>query len=527
MPYFRSAVVCDSPPRLAFMTTSPVDVRLDSIPHGFGHVGDNRIVVAGSTVNIIRRIDLHPFDMQIRLPQGAWMPWRRTGEGEMSFVAVITAQTIGTLDQLAARLRKLVAEGLQDDELHPEVVLFKDVYVQLIKASAEAHKQGCRLGLLDPTNVIYAVADGKTQVYLPDAGFIWTGGVYVPKHLTLDRWHGDPSQGDKMVQLWHPHPSIIDAETKGSPREEAIALARMLAWVLSGSVPTTPMKAMPTDTHSAVYRCWQILNPLVVSDSKVTDATTLLSVMSRAPLWKAFIKESKFTEATATRARKRLPIGVLSSLAMLLVFFGIVVAYRQDVNAVIFGPEPLRATSVCESCNKPGEFYNELVKLDVNDGVYTQLSDVFKNGNVDKNVIKLWVLGTTLSDSQRSEFDDVESRHFAFVADLLARQSQSLMRLRALQKSETDSTSQISQSQCTEKLAGELKRWIEHTDAMINWSEYFARGLDPDVIQKVVNVAVEFKSSFTDYLPEEINEWPKHLSEHVRQTEADRAAAAR
>jgi len=91
------------------MTTSPVAVQLDSIPQGCGHVGDNRIAVAGSTIKVTRQIDLHPFDMQIRLPQGSWFPWRRTTEGEMSFIAVISAQTIGSLDQLTARLRKLVA----------------------------------------------------------------------------------------------------------------------------------------------------------------------------------------------------------------------------------------------------------------------------------------------------------------------------------------------------------------------------------------------------------------------------------
>lgn len=506
------------------MNSTSVASSPQTLRHGFGHVGRNETTINGSSVRVHRTIDLHPVDMQIKLPRGEWFPWQKTSDDRLEFDAEFSAQTLGSLDELTSRLRTLVAEGLHDDLSHPDVLLFKDVYVELIRASAEAHRQGCRMGLLDPTNVIYAIAADRTRVFLPDAGFIWTGGVYVPPHLTQARWGWDESQTRAMVRLWDPHPTMIDAETKGSPHDEAVALARMLAWVLSGSVPIEKRKLIPGDQGSVVYRCWQTLNPLVAPDSKVADASTLAGAMSRAPLWKAFVKEIPYREPEPPR--KRLPWVIIGLIALLCAGLGAVYHFRTELVHTFNGPPPLPATNVCELCTSPGDFYDELVRLDQPDSSYSQLSDVFSNGVVNGDQVSLWIATTQFDSSQRAEFVDVESRHFGYVADLLAKQSQALLRLRSLEQAAVSQADRDSQSDCVAKLAGELRAWIEHTDELINWSEYFSRGLDRNVIQKVVNVAAEFKTSFPDYLPLEKDAWPEHLSQYVLQTEAQRAATA-
>jgi len=79
---------------------------------------------------------------------------------------------------------------------------------------------------------------------------------------------------------------------------------------------------------------------------------------------------------------------------------------------------------------------------------------------------------------------------------------------------EVTEPAQQSHQVCIDRLAVQIRNAIDRTDGLMQWSEYYDRGLDSRVIEKIARVAVDLKTEFSDSLNLENDQWPKFLQNY-------------
>lgn len=486
------------------------------LPYNFGNVGTQTIELRGDCYFVRRAIDVHSADMQISLPIGSAFPWKQVPNAHgLEFQATVPQGKWGTLAGLATELQSLqkTRNGISGDD--KRILLLKDVYQQLIVATREAHKQGCRLGLLDPTNVLFVRDDVsmKTQVFLPDVGFIWKKGLSVPRHLTKTRWGAVPNTYTVFEKLWYPLQTLVDSETMGSQQNETIALGRMLTWVLCGQVIYESPTKLPFEVNSAAFRSWQVLEKILDSNIKVSYISSALNdALLGLQFWKSFTDEpmKKFDSDVKSTGRNisRLFMFLIMSL---LIGLGVAYYYREpiiDFTGSILPPKPV-LNGVCPECNEPSQFTAALNEIDGDSGSFANLNRVLEDGLVANTVLSMWKSSTKISSLQREDFRELESKHFSYVAELLQKQMDVLRKLKQVME-----PGQQSQLSCINKVASQMRDAIDRTEGLLQWSEYYDRGLDSRVIEKIARVAVDLKNEFSDSLNLENDQWPKFLQNY-------------
>jgi len=486
------------------------------LPNGFGNVGVQTIEKRGDSYFVRRTIDVHPADMQIKLPTGPFFPWKQVPSGRsLEFQASLPPGTWGTLVGLANQIQNAqkTRNGIsEDDKL---IILLKDVYQQLIVATSEAHKQGCRLGLLDPTNVLFVRDDVsmKTQVFLPDVGFIWKKGLSVPHHLTKSRWGTSPNPYTVFEKLWYPLQTLADSETMGNQQKETIALGRMLTWVLCGKVIYEAPTKLPFDVNSAAFRSWQVLEKIVDSRIQIVNISpTLKDSLLKLQFWKSFTAEPmRSFDSDVKRSGRKLSRLFVFLLMSLLIGTGVAYYYREPIFAFVeamLPPKPI-ITGVCPECNQPSPFTTVLSEIDGDSGSFAKLNRVLNDGLVANTVLPMWKSSTDIGSHKREDFRELESKHFLYVADLLGEQMAAMRKLK-----EVTEPAQQSHQVCIDRLALQIRNAIDRTDGLMQWSEYYDRGLDSRVIEKIARVAVDLKTEFSDSLNLENDQWPKFLQNY-------------
>lgn len=490
-------------------------------PARFGNVGDVVFERRSDGLAVQRTVPINAADMQVRLPRGAAFPWQPVPNAPgLRFRTVIPEGNWSSLAELAIEVRAAQASrgGLPQEDAR--IRLLKEVYKQLMVAVSQAHQQGCRLGLLDPTNVLF-VEDGsaKVRVYLPDVGFVWQGGLTVPTHVTPQRWGPHSARFAEFRELWYPHPTLVEAETNGTPREEAIALSRMLGWVLSGKILHQKPANLPTDGTSHNYRSWEALAPFVDSRSQPTNVLALAKQLNGIPFWSAFCQEplaEHFSGLERAGRGRALPglatIGILLLLALVAagVFFrGPLVNWADPW----IYPQRAVANGVCPECELPGPFHEQLKAMDGEQGSFHVLQRILDEGIVGEDLVVQWRTDTVLADLKREDYRNLETKHFLLVGEAMRRQLDATVLLAATAPPET------AQTACLSQLTAQLRTAIERTDSLMQWSEYYDRGLEPAVIQKIAEVAADFRNEFPDSLDTEKEEWPKFLHVYLRDAE--------
>lgn len=482
------------------------------LPNGFGNVGVHTVERRADFYTVRRTIDVHAVDMEINLPKGNAFPWRPVSDTDsLEFLATVPAGTWGTLAGLADNLRSAqrARNGIDSDD--PRLQILKDVYQQLIIAASEAHRQGCRLGLLDPTNVLFVTdhVSAKTHVVLPDVGFVWKKGLSIPNHLTSTRWGAPPNVFTEYERLWYPYKTLVDAETLGDHRTETIALGRMLAWVLCGRIVYEKPRQLPTDVNSAAYRTWQVLQKFVDSNSAPENAAALMQPLRGVPFWKSFTDEPiQRYEVDQKRAGQGIRRFAVVLLLLIILATGISYHFRESLINMVpepFPPKPL-ANGVCPECNAPGAFRNVLAEIDGDEGSFMRLSRILDDGLVSGTIMPIWRRDTPPKSIGREDFRELETKHFAYVAELLHQQMDAVKRLQNLAE-----PNDPAQSACVDRLALQLRDVIDRTDSLMQWSEYYDRGLDKNVMEKIARVALELKTDFHDSLRLEKEQWPTFL----------------
>lgn len=162
----------------------------------------------------------------------------------------------GTLQSLARSLRDdLSAHGpvARDDA---RLQLLDWLVDQFLLAIDHLHKQTPPQSgfLFDPSSVVYYRAPGGYQLALPDVGFRWQLGPETPAWL---------STHSEFERLWHPatlykvNLASFDARQERQERQELVALARLLAWVMTGEIPLSiPHPIDPQVSDPEAYSFW-------------------------------------------------------------------------------------------------------------------------------------------------------------------------------------------------------------------------------------------------------------------------------
>ena len=249
-------------------------IRLgDKIPEpGWGRIGTNTWdtltyrksadpyhPVCGIVRRIGREVKYFIAPAERALPSMRWQPSKR---GEQFLEMDLSSNEIpaySSLFQLARRLERRYYEAKEKIQIEDsDVRLLQDVVNGLLAEIELLHQHGIGVGALDPRNVLYLTKSGKCQsVVLPDVGFWWIGKMPAPTWLTEE---------NEFRDLWHPfslvnfHRSESDGP-KFDPKADLNAVARMLAWLMTGQVPIAIPNRESDDSDSKEF--WRGKNAFV------------------------------------------------------------------------------------------------------------------------------------------------------------------------------------------------------------------------------------------------------------------------
>lgn len=490
-------------------------------PPGFGNVGINRVAREAGQPVVKRTLDHEKF--KVFKLEGSYFPWRKARDQTWEAVCPgneppSRSAGWGTLYDLVCRVRERRPLKQGDKDLE----LLRSVLVELLRAVQLVHQQAPDdgpgwLGLLDPTNVVYFVgSDGRPKVFLPDAGFRWTGWLDAPRHLTELRWAGKPAECKMFEKLWD---SDLLAEDKATLSEnerilgndegiltkaarlatkasETEALARMLGWVVSGKIFTTA----PKGTSAPEVKAWLSLEPfLSIARGRSYTAADLAELYKQGPAW------AVFAEKGARLAKKK--SGLLKIILLCLALFSLlsgVVIFQEKIRGwiVTWLPTPDFKNQVCPECGKADPYYSLLEEISGKDGAYNSLDACLTKGVVGDSVSSAWILSkeSQLTEKQAKE---VKTEQVEKILAWIKAELVTVKKMQALDIEETDA-----QVKCRERLVKQLQQAIENTARVMALTNSTSKTLlYPE--GELRTVIKEFKGLATDLKLED--SWPPYV----------------
>lgn len=200
-------------------------------------------------------------------PRDVVLTWQPVPQSETEFEMVWPddqVEGVASLRVLGDDLRTR-PPSTRDD---PRLAHLDEAIDGLLAIVQGLHERGCRIGLLQPGNVLVS-SHSPPRVVLPDLGFVWKeDDLLVPEWLRsplAPLWDEKPER----QQLPQPLGQPID------PRPETATLARLINCVLTGRIqkdvtPPAADPARPVRRSSAWHRLWTLLGQVSRQEGSVS-----------------------------------------------------------------------------------------------------------------------------------------------------------------------------------------------------------------------------------------------------------------
>lgn len=486
------------------MSRTPDGLDRVQYPPGFGNVGANRVVRESGRYVVLRTLDTS--DFQVLPLQGQYFPWVKGNDGTWKAVCPgseppSAAGKWGTLYDLVCRVRRKMPMKFEDKDLQ----LLRRVLVGLLNAVQSIHQQTpddgpSRLGLLDPTNILYWVdTAGEPTVCLPDAGFRWSGWLDAPKHLTEARWAGKPKECEIFSRLWGEQ-SLVDAQRGATKASETEALARLFGWIISGEIRTSVPTKFSEGANEDELHAWKSLAPFLSVGNKRYTFMDLAKAYGAAPLWASF--------ASGKSTGVRLPLRRVLSILAVLLLLGLLVTFavfREEIGTYFQGlitrpTPPLVPSDVCPECKEGDPYFEELKKISGVDGSYHLLENALTKGAIGDSVVEGWI--ATDKELTVSQALEIKTDQFEKMFSWIESNRDVLKSLKAIQKDETPD-----QKVCRERLEKQLRIAVENTARVMAWTNSKMRTVvhNGDRLRRIVKEFIELLPELKEEKP-----WPKY-----------------
>lgn len=344
------------------------DARDFPAPPGWGHIGRNLLGRIRNTFGVVRIME--PGLYEYTSYPGT--PWKMNPEENTQFFIPLANSTnlagFGNLATLASELQSQAKRGQSFEEPTRELFLLAGVTQKLLEKLGQLEKQGVRLRLLDPTNVIYWSDPDKAStgtipqvaVWLPDVGFEYSGlpGSDRDTPDFLDgarRWTKTRSPVD-FSRLW-PQRTLWNVNQGLSLAEEKAGVARMLGWVMDGTIHEEIPPHSNDDPAAVKFwnerpgSAWRELES-VIGASAVRNGASPKKFYEG--LWhnSAIAQHFRSARQVSDAPPRRVPWSLIFGLVLLAGLCLTSWQFREPITAWLQGPPPVEPFAVCPECTE-------------------------------------------------------------------------------------------------------------------------------------------------------------------------------